>query len=452
MSEGGEAVLGPADALPQAGRPWRRGVVWLLFLGPFFFLSYGFANWWAATQASAGTIVFDWERQIPFVPWTIVPYWSIDLLYGLSFLLCRNRREVDIHGRRLLTAQLVCVACFLAFPLHFSFARPATDGLFGTMFAVLAGFDQPFNQAPSLHIALLVIVWARFAGASQGGWRLATHLWAGLIGISVLTTYQHHFIDVPSGALVGLLCLWWWPDAAPAMATNWQFSRSPLARRIGSAYLAAALLCVATATAGGFALWLLWLALALALVSLNYFALGAAGFAKRRGCPDLASRWLYAPYTAAAWLNARLWTWRRPAPVAIADGVWLGRLPSRRAMRAGGFAGLLNLTAEFATPQGAWTSVNRPWLDLLPPPAGELAAAADAIEQLRRQGPVLVCCALGYSRSAAAVAAWLLRTGRAASVEQAIQRVAACRPQLVLGAAQRTALQALLAERSGAHG
>ena len=35
--------------------------------------------------------------------------------------------------------------------------------MFGDLFAVLAAFDQPFNQAPSLHIALLVILWALFA-------------------------------------------------------------------------------------------------------------------------------------------------------------------------------------------------------------------------------------------------------------------------------------------------
>lgn len=451
MSEAGQVTLAPAAAGGES-RPWRRGVAWLLFLGPFFFISYGAANWWAATQAVAGTIVFAWERQIPFVAWTIVPYWSIDLLYGLSFLLCRSRREVDTHAWRLLTAQIVCVTCFFLFPLHFSFERPATDGLFGTMFAVLAGFDQPFNQAPSLHIALLVVIWARFVAASRGFWRFATHFWASLIAISVLTTYQHHFIDVPTGALVGLLCLWWWPDGEPAMLANWRLSRSPRRRWLAGAYLAAALLCVVAATAGDTALWLLWPAVALLLVSLSYLALGPDGLQKRDGRHSLASRCLLAPYTAAAWINSRLWTWRQPAPVHVADDVWLGRLPGRRTMCSGRFAGLLDLTAELPTPLGRWTSINRPWLDLLPPSADELTAAADAIETLRQQGPVLVCCALGYSRSAAAVAAWLLRTQRAASVDQAIARIAACRPQMVLGAAQRAALQQLLDERRAVHG
>ncbi len=451
MSDNAEAALAGPLAAPES-LPWRRGVAWLLFLGPFFFLSYGFANGWAASRAAPASIVFDWERQMPFWAWTIVPYWSIDLLYGLSFLLCHSRRAVDIHALRLLTAQLVCIGCFIAFPLRFSLERPATDGLFGALFDLLAGFDQPFNQAPSLHIVLLVVLWARYAAASRGLWRLLTHLWAGLIGLSVLTTYQHHFIDLPTGLLVGLLCLWCWPDDAPAVPVQWRTTRSPARRRIAGAYLVAALACVAVACSGGFALWLLWPAVALALVGLIYLGLGAAGFQKRDGRLSVASAWLLAPYIAAAWLNSRLWTWRRPAAVQVVDGVWMGRLPTRRAMAAGGFAGLVDLTAEFPSPRGRWSGINLPWLDLVPPEVGELAAAAAAIEQQRREGPLLVCCALGYSRSAAAVAAWLLVTGRAVGGDDAIRLIAASRPQIVLGAGHRAALQELAADRRPPHG
>ena len=64
-----------------------------------------------------------------------------------------------------------------------------------------------------------------------------------------------------------------------------------------------------------------------------------------------------------------------------------------------------------------------PVLDLTMPPPQALADAAAAIERMRARGPVLVCCAFGYSRSACAVAAWLLATGRASTVDAAF---AAC--------------------------
>jgi len=46
-----------------------------------------------------------------------------------------------------------------------------------------------------------------------------------------------------------------------------------------------------------------------------------------------------------------------------------------------------------------------------------------------------VCCALGYSRSAASVAAWLLRSGRASDADAAVAIVRAARPGIVLGKA-----------------
>ena len=66
-----------------------------------------------------------------------------------------------------------------------------------------------------------------------------------------------------------------------------------------------------------------------------------------------------------------------------------------------------------------------------------------AIERLRARGPVLVCCALGYSRSACAVAAWLLATGRAATVDAALARIQAARAHVVLGAGHAAALAPL---------
>ena len=102
-----------------------RGLVWIAFLGPFFFATYGFANWLATRQANVPSIVFDWERSIPFIPWTIVPYWSIDLLYGISLVVCTTKREVDRQGQRLLATQLITIPFFILFPLHFSFDRPA---------------------------------------------------------------------------------------------------------------------------------------------------------------------------------------------------------------------------------------------------------------------------------------------------------------------------------------
>ncbi len=432
-----------ATGAESASKPpfWRRSLAWLLLLGPLFFLSYGFSNNLAAAKAVDHSIVFDWERHIPFLPWTIVPYWSIDLLYGLSFLLCRTRLEVDRHALRLLTAQIISVTCFIAFPLHFAFARPQVDGFFGALFDALMDFDKPYNQAPSLHISLLVIIWARFRASVPQAWRLTVNVWALLIGLSVLTTYQHHFIDVPTGVLVGLFCVWLWPSSGASPLSKPE-TTSPQHRKLTLYYLLGALFLAAFALAiGGFALWLLWATASLTLVALIYAGIGAErGFQKNNGQHNLAITLLLAPYLLGAWINSRLWTRKHPKPDEIADGVWLGRLPSAREMCEGRFAALLDLTAELAAPSGNWHYANLPWLDLIPPKPEQLTAAVAQIETLRQHGPLLVCCALGRSRSACTVIAWLLHTGRAATLAEAEALVRTKRPAVVIHPAQRAAL------------
>jgi hypothetical protein len=196
--------------------------------------------------------------------------------------------------------------------------------------------------------------------------------------------------------------------------------------------------------AGGGWLWLLWGSVSLALVALAYAALGPSAFQKRSdGRLSAAARWLFAPYLAGAWLNARMWTWRDPHAVPVADGVFVGRMPGARELAALPNAGVIDLTAEFdLAPRGRAYAVI-PQLDLVAPTADALAEAAHAIERLRVQGPVLVCCALGYSRSACAVAAWLLASGRVRDVDAAVAAVRAARARAVLHAGHVAALRGL---------
>jgi protein-tyrosine phosphatase len=80
-------------------------------------------------------------------------------------------------------------------------------------------------------------------------------------------------------------------------------------------------------------------------------------------------------------------------------------------------------------------------LDLVVPPPHRLQRAASVIDAQRRAGhAVWVCCALGFSRSAAATIAWLRLHGSAASVSDAEALVRRARPQIVLRAAWQSTL------------
>lgn len=188
-------------------RPWKRAWRWLALLVPLFCLSYGFANWLAARRAAVPTLAMSWDHAVPFVPWTIIPYLSLDLLYCLSLFQCTTRSELDRHAFRLLAVEAVCIASFLLFPLRFAFERPDVSGVYAAFFKLLEFFDRPFNQTPSLHIANLIVIWACFARHATPRRRWAWHGWMTLVGVSILTTWQHHLIDLPTGLAVGVIAL-----------------------------------------------------------------------------------------------------------------------------------------------------------------------------------------------------------------------------------------------------
>ena len=400
----------------------RRAILWLLFLAPFFYLTYGTANWLASQQSHVPNLAFAWENRVPFIAWSIVPYWSVNLFYAVALFVNDSPEQVDRLAKRYLTAQMIAVLCFVASPLTATFVKPATAGIPGFMFDVLGGFDKPFNQAPSLHIALLIIIWDQMRRVMGGAVRVVWHVWCLLIGLSVLTTYQHHAVDIPAGALLGLFALWLFPRSGPSQLAGFQLTTNPKARRLGLYYLAGAVRFLALGIHGlsmtGYAIFWLWPATALAIVALGYFGAGAGIFQKQTdGSVSLASRLLLWPYRLFAGLNVRFWTRRLPPHVELADGVFLGRFP--KAAELSSFATVIDLAAEMVPPpHGAeWKSFAA--IDLVAPPSDKVQLAADAVEAARHHGPALICCALGFQRRAAVAVAWLVSTGRVANAREA---------------------------------
>ncbi len=427
------------QAPASEGRPWLVACCYVCFLAPFFFISYNVANTLASQKLNVPHIVFDWEHYIPFLPWTILPYWSIDLLYGISLFICSSKKELHCLGKRLISCQAIAVACFLLFPLKYTFQRPQSDGLFGDLFAALTSFDLPFNQAPSLHIALLVILWVHFPRHLPKLLLWPFHFLCFLIAVSVLTTFQHHFIDVPTGALLGWTCVWLWPINGTSIVNLRTNIRDENRRKltIGGYYLAVSAACFGLSFAyQGWALWLLWPAISTLMVSTGYLILGVGVFQKNQtGQMSIAAQWLLFPYLIAAKINSRLWTKNINSADLIFNGLWLGRFPSKTDFIENYYTSVIDMTAEFTAPKSlttktSWHSISN--LDLLTQSLENLQSAAEVIENAQKNGSTLICCALGYSRSATALAAWLFMYGHVSSIAEAIQLIQEKRPGIRL--------------------
>jgi protein-tyrosine phosphatase/membrane-associated phospholipid phosphatase len=425
---------------------WKRGALWLAFLGPFFFLSYGWLNHVTSLRNDVGVVVEAWEHTIPFVPWLMLPYMSIDAFYAASLFLFRKKSTLDRHAKRLLLATVISFIGFLLYPLQFTFVVPKAEGFNGMLQAVLLGFDKPYNQAPSLHISLLMVLWVLYAKKLTGLWRLALHGWFSAIAASVLLVYQHHFIDIWTGALVGVACLYLIPDAP--FAWRWQ-QPTARAQAVGLRYVLGAGLFLLSAFAlssisGLLTLVCIWVGISLLLVAAAYFGFGQQIFQRSRFKPNKGhmcwpARFLLAPYLFGSWLSYRSYTKNRQAPNQIHPKLWLGAFPrSNDSHTYSKFNAVLDLTNEFANPSiKAPLAKYLPVMDLTPPSPRVLVKACHWIDFAMQKGDVqnsqvLVHCALGLSRSASVVVCWLVWRGHAVDALTAVAHVNKQRPGLVL--------------------
>lgn len=178
---------------------------------------YGGCLWITARRHDVGVFYFAWERAIPFVPFMILPYMSIDLFFvGAPFLFTKER-DLRIFVARVGSAIVVAGMFFLALPLRFAFPRPEAGGWLGALFDWFRGMDAPYNLFPSLHAALLVLLIDAYARNLRGPARLGVMLWFFLIGLSPLLTHQHHLIDILGGFALAAGCLFLIGKKSPSL-------------------------------------------------------------------------------------------------------------------------------------------------------------------------------------------------------------------------------------------
>ncbi len=372
-----------------------------------FILVYGGCNTLAAELTQPGTCFFSWELDIPFVPALVVPYLSIDLFFVASFLVC-DEIELRTHARRIALAILIAGLVFFLFPLTVGYSRPDVSGWTGSLFRFLWAFDKPHNLVPSLHVALASLLWPVFARHTKGGLRLLVHVWFTLIIASPLLTFQHHLLDVTTGAMLGQVCTFAFPQQRDRRDV---FSAPNL--RVASFYAAGSAVLGLSAIVFGSWLWLLmWPAMSLGLIAVAYLRGDSSLFRKSGGRLPISTRIVLGPYLFGAFVRILFYRSRREAWVLAAPGVYCGRLLSGREARmltAMGITSVLDLTAEHAESRVflATEYLNVPVLDLTRPSLEQLERASSFIAEHVLRGGVYVHCALGISRSVTAVDAYI---------------------------------------------
>jgi len=424
---------------PENPVSWRRAFAHAVGLSLLFGVVYGGASYITSLRTDVGTWRYDWEKYIPFVPIFIIPYMSIDALFFVAPFLCSDRRELSLLSKRIALGVVVAGLCFLIYPLKLAEERPAIAGWLGVIWDWFIGLDRPFNLLPSLHITLRTLLAPTYARHTRGALRIITSVWFSLIGFSTLLMHQHHVVDVVGGFILAAACFYLVNDAP---------LRLPMVRnsRIGWQYaalgVALAALCYLTWPGGAI---LLWPIVAVAIVTLGYFHSGPGIFRKTYGRLPFSAKVILAPVLAGQYVSWWYYKRRCNAWDEIERNVWIGRrLSDAEARQAidSGVTAVLDLSDAFseAEPFIERKYLHLPVLDLTAPTHAQLMEAVTFIQEHAAAGVVYVHCKIGYSRSAAVVAAWLIGTGKAASVDDAVARLMARRPTIVIRPEIREAL------------
>jgi protein-tyrosine phosphatase len=383
---------------------------------------------------------------IPYVPLLIVPYMSIDLFFFFAPFVCRDDRERRVFARRVVFAILLAAAFFLLLPLRLAWPeRPHVGGWFGTFVeqSCTAPFlmEYPHNLFPALHITLCLIVADVYGRHTRGVSRCLVFTWFGLIALSTELAWQHHLVDLAGGFVLGAFAF------ALFRESDWRQPVVPNVR-VGGYYTAgaAALLALAVAV-WPWGVFVLWPATGLGMIAAAYFGAGSGIFHKTDGRLALSTRFVLAPiligqYGSLVYYRRRCRVWDEVAP-----GVLVGRVLTKAEAAAAmkqGVTALLDLTAEFteAAPFREIAYRNIPILDLTAPTPAQLDDAVNFINEQAAQGTVYVHCKIGYSRSAAVVGAYLIASGAAATVEEAVAWLRRARRSMVVRPEALAALRA----------
>lgn len=146
------------------------------------------------------------DKQIPFLPWTILIYWGCYIFWIINYVIaCRQKTEkafcfisADFF------AKIICLFCFILFPT--TNIRPIIEGnsIFDELMRILYQIDAADNLFPSIHCLTSCFC---FIAVRQNKkvpkWYVFISFFIAIsVYISTLTTKQHTIIDVLGGIVL----------------------------------------------------------------------------------------------------------------------------------------------------------------------------------------------------------------------------------------------------------
>lgn len=181
---------------------YLRLSVWLALL---FILTYATTNWLAARRSNLFRFYWNWELGIPFVPWMIYIYFSINFFLALP-LFVLDMNGIRCFAKAFAWVTVAAAVAHLLLPAQLGWQRPGQVAGYPVLHRLFA-LDLPYNLVPSLHVGYAFLAWAVVWNRTVEHWvRAMASVWLALLVMSVLLAHQHHLLDVVAGAALGVIC------------------------------------------------------------------------------------------------------------------------------------------------------------------------------------------------------------------------------------------------------
>tara|TARA_B100000767_G_C19768467_1_gene538759 strand:- start:2225 stop:2872 length:648 start_codon:yes stop_codon:yes gene_type:complete len=184
----------------------RAILIWGAITGIFSTVVYFGANEIASKNTHFYQLYFEFEKDIPMVPWMIYIYQSFALLIIITYLSIKSPQRIKAYSISFMSSCAIAAVFFILFPAELGFSRVENIKGYEFMYNTIHTIDRPHNLAPSLHIAY----------SGLGAYVLSSEIqskvlkgmiwiWFLLICSSIVLVHQHHLFDIFSGAILALV-------------------------------------------------------------------------------------------------------------------------------------------------------------------------------------------------------------------------------------------------------
>lgn len=149
--------------------------------------------------------MFEFEKTIPLLPWTIWIYIVIYPIYLFSAIYTfKSEAQMNRNLYGFVLLGLISCVTFIVFPVTYPrsfYPLPPDNDVTTILFRAIRNLDKPSNCLPSLHVGLCYLFAFGFYNENRIKFQISMFL-STLIAISTLTTKQHYIYDIVAGFIL----------------------------------------------------------------------------------------------------------------------------------------------------------------------------------------------------------------------------------------------------------